>query len=134
MGQYRMQRLDAQLRDEISALLLRGEVRDPRVSSFLSINRVDVSSDLSYAKVYVSTFLSDGQLEKGVEGLNCAAGFIQSSIAKKLRIRKFPKFTFLIDKGMKEGFRVIQRLNELEKEIATAETADFGKADGAHES
>jgi len=133
MGQYRMQRLDSQLRDEISALLLRGEVKDPRVSNFLSINRVDVSSDLSYAKVYVSTFLSDAQLEKGVDGLNNAAGFIQSSIAKKLRIRKFPKFTFVVDKGMKEGFHMVQRLTELEKESGamTANEADAAKnADG----
>lgn len=115
-----MQRLDAQLREEISSLLLRGEIKDPRVSNFLSINRVAVSSDLSYAKVYVSTFLSDAQLEKGVDGLNNAAGFIQSSIAKKLRIRKFPKFTFVIDKGMKEGFHMVQRLTELEKESEAA--------------
>ena len=129
MGQYRMQRLDAQLREEISSLLLRGEIKDPRVSNFLSINRVDVSSDLSYAKVYVSTFLSDAQLEKGVDGLNNAAGFIQSSIAKKLRIRKFPKFTFVIDKGMKEGFHMVQRLTELEKEseAANADDADAVK-------
>ena len=125
MGQYRMQRLDSQLRDEISLLLLRGEIKDPRVSNFLSINRVAVSSDLSYAKVYVSTFLSDAQLEKGVDGLNNAAGFIQSSIAKKLRIRKFPKFTFVIDKGMKEGFHMVQRLTELEKE------SEAVNADGA---
>ncbi|MGP1511310.1 MAG: 30S ribosome-binding factor RbfA [Treponema sp.] len=125
MGQYRMQRLDAQLREEISSLLLRGEIKDPRVSNFLSINRVAVSSDLSYAKVYVSTFLSDAQLEKGVDGLNNAAGFIQSSIAKKLRIRKFPKFTFVIDKGMKEGFHMVQRLTELEKE------SEAVNADGA---
>ena len=120
-----MQRLDAQLREEISSLLLRGEIKDPRVSNFLSINRVDVSSDLSYAKVYVSTFLSDAQLEKGVDGLNNAAGFIQSSIAKKLRIRKFPKFTFVVDKGMKEGFHMVQRLTELEKE------SEAVNADGA---
>ena len=125
MGQYRMQRLDAQLREEISSLLLRGERKDPRGSNFLSINRVAVSSDLSYAKVYVSTFLSDAQLEKGVDGLNNAAGFIQSSIAKKLRIRKFPKFTFVVDKGMKEGFHMVQRLTELEKE------SEAVNADGA---
>lgn len=129
MGQYRMQRLDAQLREEISSLLLRGEIKDPRVSNFLSINRVAVSSDLSYAKVYVSTFLSDAQLEKGVDGLNNAAGFIQSSIAKKLRIRKFPKFTFVVDKGMKEGFHMVQRLTELEKEseAVNADDADAVK-------
>ena len=115
MGQYRLQRLGDQLRDEISTLILRGEVKDPRVSTFLSINRVEVTSDLSYAKVYVSTFLPDRQLKKGVEGLNAASGFIQREIAKKLRIRQFPKLQFLVDFGMKEGFEMVQKLNELEK-------------------
>ena len=58
MGQYRIQRLNDQLRDEISQLILRGEVKDPRVNTFLSVNRVEVTSDLSYAKVYVSSCLS----------------------------------------------------------------------------
>ncbi|MCR5286017.1 MAG: 30S ribosome-binding factor RbfA [Treponema sp.] len=116
MGQYRLQRLNDQLRDEISQLILRGEVKDPRVNTFLSINRVEVTSDLSYAKVYVSTFLPDGQLKIGVDGLNAAAGFIQREIAKKLRIRQFPKLLFHVDSGMKEGFMMVQKLNELEKE------------------
>ena len=115
MGQYRLQRLNDQLRDEISQLILRGEVKDPRVSSFLSINRVEVTNDLSYAKVYVSSFLPDNQIKKGVDGLNAAAGFIQREIAKKLRIRQFPKLQFLVDAGMKAGFDMVQKLNELEK-------------------
>ena len=57
MGQYRIQRLNDQLRDEISQLIMKGEVKDPRVNTFLSINRVEVTNDLSYAKAYVSTFL-----------------------------------------------------------------------------
>ena len=85
MGQYRIERLNCQLREEISNLILRGEIRDPRVTGrkggsqtrndltpFLSVNRVEVSQDLSYAKVYVSSFASDGMLEKGVQGLNNA--------------------------------------------------------------
>ena len=116
MGQYRMQRLDSQLRDEISQMILRGEIKDPRVSTFLSVNRVEVTQDLSYAKIYISSFLSDGKVELGVDGLNSAAGFIQSSITKKLRIRKFPKFTFLVDSGMHEGFRMVQKLNVLEEQ------------------
>ncbi len=115
MGQYRIQRLNDQLRDEISQLILRGEVKDPRVSTFLSINRVEVTTDLGYAKVYVSSFLPDGQVSKGVDGLNAAAGFIQREIAKKLRIRQFPKLQFLVDAGMKAGFDMVQKLNELEK-------------------
>ncbi|MBO7582360.1 MAG: 30S ribosome-binding factor RbfA [Treponema sp.] len=116
MGQYRIQRLDDQLRDEIASLIMRGDVKDPRVNSFLSINRVEVTKDLSYAKVYVSSFLPDGDLKNGVSGLNAAAGFIQREIAKKLRIRQFPKLTFVVDSGMKEGFKMVQKLNELEKE------------------
>ena len=121
MGQYRIQRLNDQLRDEISQLILRGEVKDPRVSNFLSINRVEVTNDLSYAKVYVSSFLPDNQIKKGVDGLNAAAGFIQREIAKKLRIRQFPKLQFLVDAGMKAGFDMVQKLNELEKESKEAE-------------
>ncbi len=137
MGQYRMERLNVLLRDEISNLILRGEIRDPRVTGrkggaaartelapFLSINRVEVSQDLSYAKIYVSSFASDAMLEKGVDGLNNAAGFIQSTIAKKLRIRKFPKFTFVVDSGMKDGFRMIQKLNALEEESKAFEESE----------
>ena len=126
MGQYRIQRLNDQLRDEISQLILRGEVKDPRVSTFLSINRVEVTNDLSYAKVYVSSFLPENQVKKGVDGLNAASGFIQREIAKKLRIRQFPKLQFLVDAGMKAGFEMVQKLNELEREekINNSDTED----------
>ena len=116
MGQYRLQRLNDQLRDEISQLILRGEVKDYRVSTFLSINRVEVTSDLGYAKVYVSSFLTDNQVKRGVAGLNSAAGFIQSSKEKKMRIRQFPKLQFIVDSGMKSGFKMVQTLNQLEAE------------------
>ncbi len=116
MGLYRIERLNVQLRDEIAKLILHGDIKDYRVSEHLTINRVEVTQDLSYAKVYVSTFLSDEQLEKGVEGLNSAAGFIQSQIAAKMRIRKFPRMTFVVDSAMKDGFKMVNKLNELEEE------------------
>ena len=118
MGEFRMLRLGNQIREEISTLIAKEQIKDPRVSSHLCVNRVDVARDLAYATVYVSSFLSDGQLKVGVDGLNSAAGFIQSSIAKKLTIRKFPKLTFVVDSGMKEGFYMVEKLNRLEKEEA----------------
>lgn len=114
MGEYRLVRLGGQIRDEIARLIYTQKVKDPRVSTFLSINRVEVAADLAYAKVYVSSFLPEGQIAKGVEGLNSAAGFIQSSIAKKLTIRKFPKLTFVQDNSIKEGFEMVNKLNRLE--------------------
>lgn len=131
MGQYRIQRLNDQLRDEISQLIMKGEVKDPRVNTFLSINRVEVTNDLSYAKAYVSTFLTDNQLRVGVDGLNAAAGFIQREIAKKLRIRQFPKLQFVVDSGMKKGFEMVQKLNELEKQSELNEQKQEQQSDSA---
>lgn len=116
MKNYRIDRLNGQLRDEISQLIVRGDIKDPRVGQFISVNRVDVSKDLSYGKVYVSSFLPDAQLQKAVEGLNSAAGFIQCVIAKRLTIRKFPRLTFFLDGGMKKGFNMVRKLEALEDE------------------
>lgn len=125
MGEYRLIRLGEQIRGEISQLILRENIKDPRVSSFLTINRVEVAADLAYAKVYVSTFMSEAQLAKGVEGLQNAAGFIQSSIAKKLTIRQFPRLKFIADTSMKEGFEMVQKLKALENsESGSSEKTD----------
>ncbi|WP_407429331.1 30S ribosome-binding factor RbfA [Treponema sp.] len=116
MGEFRMLKLGEQIRDEISKLISLQKIKDPRVSTFLTVNRVEVARDLAYAKVYVSSFLNESQVKKGVEGLNSAAGFIQSSIAKKLSIYKFPKLTFIEDMSIKEGFEMVNKLNRLEEE------------------
>lgn len=123
MGQYRLLRLGEQIKQEIATMIIRHEIKDPRVNEFLTINRVEVSSDLSYAKVYVSSFVDDNALRTGVEGLQSAAGFIQSTISKKLSIYRFPKFTFIADFSMKEGYEMVQKLNQLEKESNEIENA-----------
>lgn len=116
MGEFRLAKLGEQIRGEIALLISTQKIKDPRVSTFLTINRVEVVADLAYAKVYVSSFLPEGQILKGVAGLNSAAGFIQSSIAKKLTIRKFPKLSFIADSSVKEGFEMVNKLNRLEAE------------------
>ena len=75
MGQYRLLKLGEQIRGEIANMILRAQIKDPRVSNFLTINRVEVAKDLAHAKVYVSTFMSESELNRGVEGLSSAAGF-----------------------------------------------------------
>lgn len=116
MDEFRLAKLGEQIRGEIALLISTQKIKDPRVSTFLTINRVEVAADLAYAKVYVSSFLPEGQILKGVAGLNSAAGFIQSSIAKKLTIRKFPKLSFIADSSVKEGFEMVNKLNRLEAE------------------
>ena len=115
MSEFRLTRLGEQVREEISQMILRQQIKDPRVSTFLSINRVEITSDLSYGKVYDSSFMSHKETLKGVKGLESAAGFIQTKLSKKLRLRQFPKLTFIMDSSIEEGFAMVQKLTEQEK-------------------
>lgn len=133
MGSFRLVRLGEQIRDEISRMILTHQIKDPRVSSFLTVNRVDVSGDLSYAKVYVSSFMDEKQMEKGVKGLQNAAGFIQSKIAGRLTLRQFPKLTFIADTSIRDGFEMVRKLNELEA-ASDAGTGQKSPADIPQES
>ena len=123
MGQYRLIRLGEQLKQEIANMIITHQIKDPRVSEFLTINRVEVAGDLAYAKVFVSSFMDSKSVERGVQGLQNAAGFIQSTIAKKLSIYKFPKLTFVADMSLRDGFEMVEKLNALEKEDAEKHNA-----------
>lgn len=108
-------------------MILGGRIKDPRVSTFLSINRVEVSGDLGYAKVYVSSFMSDAETKKGVKGLESAAGFIQTTLSKKLRLRQFPHLAFIFDESIKEGFDMVKKIDALDIKD-DAKPTDGGKA------
>lgn len=113
MDQIRLRRVEETLKTEVASLLSRGEVKDPRVDSFLSITRVEVAKDGSHAKLHVSTFKGSDALKEGVKGLNAAAGFIQSAVSKRLHIRLTPKLVFLADEGIREGFELGEKIKDL---------------------
>ena len=93
-------------------MLMRREIKDPRVSPLLSFSHVKVSKDLAYAKVWVSGYLSRNELDNAVEALNHAAGFLQSKLGKILRYRSTPKLTFIVDHSIEESYEVIQKIKE----------------------
>ncbi len=113
MDQIRRKRVEETLKAEIAALLAKGYVKDPRVDSFLSITRVELARDGSHAKLHVSTFKGSDALKEAVNGLNAAAGFIQSAIAKRLHIRLTPKLVFMADEGIREGFELGEKIKDL---------------------
>lgn len=113
MDEIRRKRVEETLRLEVSSLLMRGEVKDSRVDSFLTITRAEVARDGSHARLYVSTFKEGDALEQGVAGLNHAAGFIQSGISKRLRIRLTPRLVFVPDTGIKDGFELGEKIKGL---------------------
>lgn len=118
MSEFRLIQLGEQIREEISSLISTGKIKDPRVSTALSINRVVVSGDLAYAKIYVSSFLDDHKTKQGVRGLENATGFICSCLSKKLKIRQFPHLSFIFDKSIQEGLEMVNKLEKLEAEAA----------------
>jgi ribosome-binding factor A len=127
MDEIRRKRIEDELRDLIAKLIIMGEVKDPRVGPFVSVTRVEAARDLSYAKVYVSAFpgteeeKAEGEdpssavsrLNLAVDGLQAAAGFIQSQLGKQLTTRLTPRLTFIADTGIKEGFELNERMKGL---------------------
>ncbi|MDR0877713.1 MAG: 30S ribosome-binding factor RbfA [Treponema sp.] len=113
MAEYRTERVGHLIQEKISALILESKIKDPRVSVFLSITRVTVTRDLSYAEVYVSNVKADANIERGVEGLQSAAGFIQTRLAADIRIRKIPHLRFHADESIREGFDLIKKIERL---------------------
>jgi ribosome-binding factor A len=113
MGEYRKERLGQLVQQIISSLILEGKIKDKRVSPFLSITRVDVSGDLSFADVYVSNIRQEANIQKGAEGLQSAAGIIQSQLNAVMRIRKIPRLRFHADASVREGFELIKKIENI---------------------
>ena len=113
MSDFRTERVGHLIQEKIGALIVEGKIKDPRVNPFLSISRVKVSRDFSWAEVYVSTFKPETNLAKGVLGLQSAAGFIQSQLAKEIRIRTTPRLRFHEDLSIREGFELVKKIDEL---------------------
>jgi ribosome-binding factor A len=113
MSGYRTERLGQLVQELISSLILEGRIKDKRVSPFLSITRVVISGDLSFADVYVSNISQNANIEKGAEGLQSAAGFIQSRLGAVMRIRKIPRLRFHADTSVREGFELIRKIESI---------------------
>jgi len=113
MGEYRTERVGKLIQEKIGALIVEGKIKDPRVNPFLSVSRVQVSGDFSWAEVYISSFKPETKLARGVLGLQSAAGFIQSQLAKEMKLRQTPRLRFHADLSIREGFDMIKKIEEL---------------------
>ncbi len=95
MPAHRVDRLNKDFKREISDILR--SMKDPRLNEFLSVMRVEVTSDLSFAKVYVGSLGGGERAREACELLKKAEGHIKTELAKRLRVRKIPELTFLPD-------------------------------------
>jgi ribosome-binding factor A len=99
-GQGRTQRLGDLIQRDLSELI-RLELRDPRVG-MLTITSVDVSPDMSHAKVFF-TMLEKDKLEDTLHGLKRSSGFLRSQIAKRIKMYTTPELRFEYDESVERG-------------------------------
>jgi ribosome-binding factor A len=111
----RQQRVEELLRREIAQMLLRGELRDPRLSpaSAVSITGVEVSADLSVARVFIDVLTEALRLEDVLAALHAGGGLIRRKLGDRLRLRRMPELRFEQDNSITRGARVEAILAEL---------------------
>ena len=120
----RTERLNHLLRQEITDLLQR-EAKDPRLSAMVSVTRVSVSSDLRYAKVFVSVLGTEEEKKGLLAGLHAASGFLRRELASRLSLRYTPDLSFVYDDTMEQAGKVIQLIDQ----VSSTETKTQGQGE-----
>ncbi len=110
----RTERINDQLREEISDLLRR-ELKDPRIGGLISVTEVDVSPDLSQAKVFVSVMGSAEEKASTFKALTAAARFLQRELRRRLTIRRIPELSFIADDSLEHGARILELLQQTQE-------------------
>lgn len=111
MAGFRINRVSEDIKREITALIR--ELKDPRVAGkMLTVVRVEVSSDASYAKVYVSDIKGIDSAREAVKGLTSAMGYIRREVGNRLHLRKTPELKFVADDSIEQGFNMFKKLSD----------------------
>ena len=101
----RTQRVSEQIKRELAQIIHR-EVKDPRIG-MVTLSDVEVTTDLSYAKVYFTTLNIDSDLERDPSKLlNKISPMLRSLLGKKIRLRVTPELKFIYDNSLTEGMRI----------------------------
>jgi ribosome-binding factor A len=122
MSQRRVQKVAEAIRQVVSMGILT-DLKDPRVRD-VTVTYVEVSPDLRIAKVHVSVMGDDTHQNLTLRGLESAAGFLQSKLARELELRYTPKITFLLDQGVKKSIEIARILREVLPPEKTEEPAE----------
>lgn len=113
MAGFKMGRVTSDIKFALAEILM--EVKDPRVSKLLSIVKLDVSGDMSYAKVYVSAIEGKEKTEESVKALKGAAGYIRRELGAKLSLRKVPELRFIADDSIEVSANISRVISGFEK-------------------
>ena len=109
-----MRRVDEAIR-QVLGDAVSGDLKDPRVG-FITVTDVRTSADLRHARVYVSVLGDAEQRQASLDGLRSAHGFLQSRVARELRLKRTPTLTFVEDDTAMRATRIEQLIHEIAPE------------------
>ncbi len=115
MSTRRVEKLNSLLKEVISEVIMR-EVKNPHVSSLITVTKVDITKDLRHAKVYISVIGTPEQKKETFQAIQSAAGFIGVHASKKVVMRYFPELHFKFDDSLDQHMRIDSILKEIEDE------------------
>jgi len=105
----RAERVADQIQREL-AVLLRDEVKDPRVGR-ITVTSVEVSADLSHAKVFFTHLAGREHAEETVHALQRTAGFLRTELSHRLKLYSVPQLHFAYDDSIETGMRISQLID-----------------------
>lgn len=113
MNKRRQDRMANEMKREISRII-QEETKDPRIDfSTVSITRIDVTNDLSHARIYFSVLGDETKQEDTMKALQKAKGYIRTELSHSIQVRHFPELEFILDKSIEHGIRIASILKEL---------------------
>ncbi|MEX2467147.1 MAG: 30S ribosome-binding factor RbfA [Gemmatimonadota bacterium] len=127
----RLARLNEQLKREL-AELIRVDVRDPRVG-VVTVTAVEVTNDLSVARVFVQITGDDAEVAEALEGLSAAAPFLRGALGKELTIRRIPEIRFQRDESLEQALRIEKILSDVLPEDDEDDEGEAGDVDEGEE-
>lgn len=105
-------RRNGEVLKEIS-MIIREEIKDPRIHPMTSVTSVEVTPDLKFAKIYVSVLGNEEEIEDTRKGLESASSYIRGQLAKRMNLRNTPALTFIMDDSIAYGINMSKKIDEL---------------------
>ena len=95
--------------------IIRGDLKDPRISPLTSVVAVEVAPDLKTCKAYISVYGEQQALDATIEGLKSAEGFIRNELARKVNLRNTPQIQFIGDQSIAYGVKMSKLIDEVNR-------------------
>ena len=115
MNYKRAMRISQEVMKIVSSII-RNNLKDPRISTMTSVAKVEVTTDLRYAKIYFTVLGNDKEKKETLKGLESSKGFIRKGIGEELNLRYTPEPVFILDESIEHGIYISKLVDKVNKE------------------